>query len=139
MCALAVLAVTAAIVSFQAQFQTVIVQAATDLLVPSPAASDNSPFSADEQADIAKHLDKIVDYVRDSFELPDGQLGAIAQAMEELKEASERVGRKDRKLLLYGAFVSLGLEHAVQSGVVETLFRLAAQGSATSSGQAGRR
>lgn len=93
-----------------------------------PDAPDNTPFTAEEQAEIAKRLDGIYDFVRRQFALPDDQLAAIGQAVEELKEASERVGRKDWKLMLYGAFVSLGLEHAVQTGVVETVFRLAVEG-----------
>jgi hypothetical protein len=53
---------------------------------------------------------------------------AIGQAVEELKEASERVGRKDWKLMFYGAFVSLGLAQALSSGVVDVVFRLAVEG-----------
>jgi hypothetical protein len=97
---------------------------------PLPEAADNSPFTQAEQAEIAKRLDEARDFAREQFELPDDEIAAIGQAVEELKEASERVGRKDWKLMLYGAFVSLGLEHAVSSGVVETLFRLAVQGLA---------
>ena len=93
-----------------------------------PDAADNSPFTQPERDEIAKQLDEITGYVREHFELRDDQLAALGQTVEELKEASERVGRKDWKLMFYGAFISLGLEHAVQSGVVEAMFRLAVQG-----------
>jgi hypothetical protein len=66
--------------------------------------------------------------LRVQFELPDEQIAAIGQAVEELKAASTRVGRKDWKLMFYGAFVSLGLAQAVSSGVVEAMFRLAVEG-----------
>lgn len=95
---------------------------------PLPKATDNRPFTQPERDEIAKSLDDITQFVREKFELPDVQVAAIAQAVEELKEASGRVGRKDWKMMFYGALVSLGLEHAVSSGVVEVVFRLAVQG-----------
>lgn len=91
---------------------------------PLPKAADNRPFSQPERDEIAKSLDDMTQLAREKFELPDDQVSAIAQAVEELKEASGRIGRKDWKLMFYGALVSLGLEHAVSSGVVETMFRL---------------
>jgi hypothetical protein len=95
---------------------------------PLPKATDNRPFTQPERDEIAKSLDDITQFVRDKFELPDDQLAAIGQAVEELKEASGRIGRKDWKLMLYGALISLGLEHAVSSGVVEVVYRLAVHG-----------
>jgi hypothetical protein len=55
---------------------------------PLPDAGDNSQFTQPERDKIAKRLDEINDFVREHFELPDDQLAAIGQAVEELKEAS---------------------------------------------------
>jgi hypothetical protein len=68
------------------------------------------------------------DYVREKFELSGDQVAAIGQTVDELKEASKRVGRKDWKLMFYGAFVSLGLAQVVSTGVVDVAFRLAVEG-----------
>jgi hypothetical protein len=95
---------------------------------PMPDAADNGPFSQDERDGIAERLDEITRLVREQFALAGDQLAAIRQAVEELKEASTRVGRKDWRLIFYGTFVTYGLDHVLSSRVVETVFRLAAEG-----------
>jgi hypothetical protein len=95
---------------------------------PLPEAVDNSPFTQAERDEIAMRLDEIYDHLSELWDLRDHQAAAIGQTIEELKEASERVGRKDWKLMFYGAFVSVGLAQVVPSGVVEAVFRLAVQG-----------
>jgi hypothetical protein len=92
-----------------------------------PEATDNSPFTEAERDEIARRLDEILERVQKQFDLTSEQVTAIGQTVQDLKGASRRVGRKDYKVMLYGAFVSLGLEQAVQTGVVEAMLRLAAQ------------
>jgi hypothetical protein len=93
-----------------------------------PEANENNPFSQQERDEIANRLDEIKHYAGEQFELTAEQMRATEESLDYLKDAAERVGRKDWRVMFYGAFVSLGLEHAVSSGVVETMLRLAVQG-----------
>jgi hypothetical protein len=95
---------------------------------PLPEVTDNTPFTADEQADIAKYLDYVKDYVRENFELRDYQLTAIAEAVEYLKEESKTSGRKQWRFLFYGTFMSYALEHSLDPAVLEAIYRLAVAG-----------
>jgi hypothetical protein len=94
-----------------------------------PDAANNSLFTKAEQDEIAYWLTGVTVYARESLELSESQL-AIDNAVDELKDASTRIGRKDWRLMFIGAFVTLGLEHVLEPGVVETLMRLATQGLA---------
>lgn len=53
------------------------------------------PFTPDEQDEIARHLDEVKRLAREQFELTIDQLQAFDEKADEIKEASERLGRKD--------------------------------------------
>jgi hypothetical protein len=90
-----------------------------------PEADENSPFTAGEREEIAKALADIKSYVRANFGLAAEQMRAIEESLDYLKEAAEHTGRKDWRLLLYGTLVSVAVERAVSSSVVQAMFTMA--------------
>jgi hypothetical protein len=63
--------------------------------------SGNTAFSQDEQRQIAVQLQQITEQLKKQFELTNEQTERIEEWREEVVEASERIGRKDWKLLAY--------------------------------------
>jgi predicted Zn-dependent protease with MMP-like domain len=92
--------------------------------------SDNAPFTAEQQAEIASRIDEVKALVRETFELEVGQLEGIDQKLEEIKEASTRVGRKDWRIMLYGAAFGMILTDAIQPGVVQSILEMVVHGVA---------
>lgn len=64
--------------------------------------ADNRPFTPGERSQIAQRLDEIKEHVSDRYHPAPEQMVQIERGVEELKEAAERVSRKDWKLMLQG-------------------------------------
>ena len=92
--------------------------------------ASNAPFTADEQAEISRQLDEIKNIVRANFELTSEQFAVIDKRLDEAKEASERVGRKDWVLIFYGAVMSTLMTDAVPPGVIQTVLATMVHGIA---------
>jgi hypothetical protein len=90
-----------------------------------PEAGENSPFTAGEREEIALALADIKSYLRGNFGLAAEQMRAIEESLDYLNEAAEHTGRMDWRLLLYGTLVSVAVEHAVSSGVVQAMLTMA--------------
>ena len=84
---------------------------------------DNTPFTAQEQAEIAEHLDQVKDQALRTPGLLAEQVKAIQQAIEDLKKSSEsgKFTRKDWKLLLYGQAANLVFTYAVPPSVAKAI------------------
>ena len=80
---------------------------------------ENTPFSAEEQAQLARHLNETREHVATSFELEPGEYELIESRLEYLVEASRRVGRVDWRHLLTGSFLSLVIEGVLPAETVE--------------------
>jgi hypothetical protein len=80
-------------------------------------SSDNVFFTAEEQAEIAGRIDEVKALVREAFELEPGELEGLDQKLDEIKEATKRVGRKDWLIMLYGAALGMVLNDAVPPNV----------------------
>jgi hypothetical protein len=85
------------------------------------ADASNEPFTADEQAEIANRLDEVKQLVRQQFELTDDQLAAIDVKMDDLKEASKRLGRKTWVYTFYGAVMSTFMTDEIPPHVIQTI------------------
>lgn len=83
------------------------------------AETDNTPFTAEEQAAIAARIEEVKAEVREQYELPAEQLAGVDQNLDDLKEASERVGKKDWRVMLYGAAFGMIVNDAVPPHVVQ--------------------
>lgn len=85
------------------------------------ADASNAPFTPDEQDEIAYTLDEIRHFVLESFDLTAEQFDAVDQRLDDVEEASTRLGRKDWATILIGAMVSTGMTDAVPPGVIQTV------------------
>jgi hypothetical protein len=88
------------------------------------AGASNAPFTPEEQAEVSNRLDAIKQLVRQQFELTGDQLAAVDQKVDELKEATTRVGRKDWVVMVNGALLSLIVNDVVPAHVVQSLFSM---------------
>jgi hypothetical protein len=79
---------------------------------PAPTSStveqetDNSPFTPDERADLADRLDQVMaklEELSDRLNLTADDVADIKENVDYLKEASERLGKKDWLLIAMGA------------------------------------
>jgi hypothetical protein len=88
------------------------------------------PFTADELAKISERMDHVKEQVREVPDLTPAQLRAIEQAIDDLKQSSKTVSRKDLRLLLYGQAMNLFFVYAVPPHVVQTIITTAITGLA---------
>jgi hypothetical protein len=70
-------------------------------------SQDNTPFQPEERQRIVERLDKVLREVRRTQSLTKIQSDIVIDAVEDLKSASARVGRKDWLLIMLGTFASL--------------------------------
>jgi hypothetical protein len=98
-----------------------------DLLTPETDV-DNAPFSPDEQAAISLQIDEIKWQARQIGELSAEQIAGIDQKLEYLKEASERVGQKDWRIILYGLGLGMIVNDLVPPQVVQTIITMTIHG-----------
>jgi hypothetical protein len=104
---------------------------APEILAATQAAdASNAPFTADEQEEIGRRLDETKQLVRQQLELTGDQLAAVDQKLDELKEASKRLGRKDWATILIGGLVSTGMTDAVPPSVIQTVLSTVLHGLA---------
>lgn len=101
-----------------------------EILAATGAQSSNAAFTLDERAEIARGIDEIKSLVREKFELTSEQLSAIDERLDQVKEASERLGRKDWLMMFYGAAMSVFLTDAVPPSVVQTVLATVVHGIA---------
>jgi hypothetical protein len=92
--------------------------------------SRNTPFTEDEQRQIAAQLRDIAEQLKGQYELTDEQTEKIDQWRDEATEGSTRLGRKDWRLLVYGSIVNLVLTDVLTPGVARHAFILLVQGIA---------
>jgi hypothetical protein len=89
------------------------------------ADATNAPFTPDEQAEISTRIDQAKDAVpRENPGLAAEQKLAIEQTLDEVKEATTRVGRRDWVMLANGALLSLIVNNVVPPHVVQSVFNM---------------
>jgi hypothetical protein len=69
-------------------------------------------------------------FVREQFGLTAEQIASLEAGVEELKEASRRVGRKDWRLIFYGLFVTMAANDLMPVATVQTIFTVVGHGLA---------
>jgi hypothetical protein len=80
---------------------------------------DNGPFTTRERAAIEGRIEEVKRQARANPELTEDQISAIGEKLDYLKEAADRVGKKDWRVLLYGAAFGLILNDTVPPHVVQ--------------------
>lgn len=89
----------------------------------------NAPFTPGEQAEVSRRVDQVKDVIRrENPELTAEQTSAIEQTLDEVKEATTRVGRKDWLMMANGALLSLIVNELVPPHVVQGVFHLLISG-----------
>jgi hypothetical protein len=89
------------------------------LAEPLSGESSNTPFTLDEQRQIAAQLKAIKEQLRDRFELTDEQITRIDEKLDEVVEASKRMGRKDWLVYFMGSITALIITATVTGGIGE--------------------
>jgi hypothetical protein len=92
---------------------------------------DNTPFTPSEQEEIGARLDAIKQYTKETYpELPSQQIADIERDIDELKEATQRVGRKDWRIMLYGTAFNMITSDLVPPHIVQSILTMAIHGLA---------
>lgn len=97
----------------------------------------NTPFTASEREAVRKQLRAIPAQVRERFDLSEKEESDIEQKMDELIEASERVGKKDWRVMVYGAAFSLIVNDEIPVHTVQSIMSMIFTGLAHSFGFGG--
>lgn len=82
----------------------------------------NTPFTQEEQEQIAVQLEYIKEQIREQFELTSEQIAKVYQRLDEATEASKRMGRKDWLLIFSGTIFTVIVTDIVTPGVAEHIF-----------------
>ncbi|HEV2175394.1 MAG TPA: hypothetical protein VGR71_17595 [Nitrospira sp.] len=84
----------------------------------------NTPFTSDERRQIVAELETIKEQVKEQFDLTSEQAAHIDEWKDEVADASERVGRKDWRLLVYGTIVNLVVTDALPPEVARHILSM---------------
>jgi len=68
-------------------------------------AAENMPFTPDERDEIARQLKHLGEHVSRYYPLSDQQLAVLDSKLDELLEATHRLGRKDWRLVVIGTML----------------------------------
>lgn len=82
---------------------------------------DNSAFTAEERTAISARIEEVKAEVRQNPALTGDQISGIEQKLDDLIEASERVGKKDWKLLVAGTLLTIFVTYAVPPHVAQAI------------------
>ena len=89
---------------------------------------ENTPFTPDEQAEIAEQLREIKEYVKKTYSLSDEQMLSLEAKLEDIQAAAGRIGRKDWQLLFYGVMLTVIVGGLVPPEVVQAILTMALHG-----------
>jgi hypothetical protein len=81
----------------------------------------NTPFTPDEQAQIAEQLEQIKRSAQTTYALPDAQMRRLVAKLDEVLAASGRMGRKDWVLLFGGAMLGLILTDLLPPSAAQSI------------------
>jgi hypothetical protein len=89
---------------------------------------ENTPFTAEEQREIAGRLDQVAKYVRETHSLSMAQMRALDEKMDYVIEASTRLGRKDWLNNFIGVILGYVLGAALPPDSARTIFTMFLRG-----------
>jgi hypothetical protein len=91
---------------------------------------DNSSFTEDEQRQIAALLEEIKKQIKEGFELTGEQIIQVHKGVDEVVEASKRMGRKDWFIYFLGTITALMITATVTGGMGEHIINMVLHGLA---------
>lgn len=98
---------------------------------------ENTPFTPNEQAQIAEQLEQIKGSAQTRYALSDAQMRALAAKLDEIAVASGHVGRKDWMILAAGVMLNLIVSDYLPRETVHTIVVTAFQALAHVLGRGG--
>jgi len=90
--------------------------------------STNERFTAEEHSAIAGRIDQVKQQVQQNPDLSADQVKAVEQKLDELVDASKRVGKKDWRVMLYGYAFGMIANDAVPPHLVQSIIMTVAHG-----------
>jgi hypothetical protein len=88
----------------------------------------NTPFTAEEQAEIARQLNEAKQYVRQTHQLTAGQYETIDARLDYLVDAASRTGRIDWRNAFVGVLLGAAVETVVPPEVIRDVLSLTLRG-----------
>jgi hypothetical protein len=88
----------------------------------SSMVTENTPFTADEQREIAERLKSLGEYVSVMHSLSKAQIQTLEEKLDYLIDASTRLGRKDWLIVFIGAILSYVFGAAILPESAHTIF-----------------
>lgn len=95
-----------------------------------PTEIENTPFTTDEQNEIARQLQELKTYTRQTYELNEEQYRAIESRLDYFADAATRLPRIDWRNAFVGALLGLVLQNVVPPEPVQHLFYVVLRGLA---------
>lgn len=89
---------------------------------------ENTPFTADERAEVARQLQEIKEYVTSTYSPTEGQILSLVARLDYVEEAAGRLGRKDWLLLFYGTMFGLIVDSLLMPEAVRNIIKITFHG-----------
>lgn len=89
-----------------------------------PSAAENTPFTREERAEIARQFAEVKTYIKQAHALTEGQIRELESRLDYLVDAANRLPRFDWKNALGGAILGLYVEAVLPPEVVRHTIRM---------------
>lgn len=89
---------------------------------------ENTPFTPEEQAEIADQLRQIKEYVETAYPLSGAQILHLEAKLDDIAAAAGRMGRKDWTLWVTGALLGAFVQGILPAEVVQNILRMTLDG-----------
>jgi hypothetical protein len=94
-----------------------------ELLAPAAETDvQNTPFTSDEQAEIARQLRELKQYIQETYSLSEEETLALHARLDYLEEAAGRLGRIDWRNVVAGAMLTILVEAILPPDAVQGIF-----------------
>jgi hypothetical protein len=90
--------------------------------------TDNSPFSLDEQGEVAKQLNEVKELLARTYQLDGEQLNGIQAGLDDLRESSQRMGRREWLMMFVGTVTTWVLTGLIPPEGAPKVLNLALRG-----------
>jgi hypothetical protein len=92
------------------------------------AAVRNTPFTPNEQTEIAEQLRRVKEFVQTTYSLSEAQRRSFEASLDEVEAAAGRIGRKDWILLFGGAMLGAIFQGLLPPEAVQDILKMALDG-----------
>ena len=89
---------------------------------------ENTPFTYDEQKEIAAQLIQIKEAIKKTYSLSSEQMSRVEARLDEAEAASRRIGRKDWLLLFGGTLFTVMVTDLISPDIVQHILSMAIHG-----------